>query len=369
MNPLTAMDNNTLFNDMLAYRSRVQNVLNNACFENQHMLNNPCFETQKGRLQNLLKSVNSMLDALPFGKLVPSSIEVMYFKKKKKADDAESDDGRAKNGKLNNIREEIILCCANGLPVYFTQHPVYGSKWTDVQSKLNTVLKTHPRLKRLGGCKNNYDFCAEYIENDNVVHTQKLEFKHGAKALKDLTEILQLHTSFELIPGTSYIDLFYKTYLPQIIALFPEPVQIPPYEEYLRHVRSTTPRTHPYEFFKTLYTFRTNKAVSKQWTSIVRQSIREYLEAGGKSVNIKAFEDKCKVSQEGKLFLLWNLKDFYTEQFPEGVFDNLAFNRIQNGNVLVISNTIAEFHCLLRWKNGNGCCNPAWQIKYVPRAG
>jgi hypothetical protein len=53
---------------------------------------------------------------------------------------------------------------------------------------------------------------------------------------------------------------------------------------------------------------------------------------------------------------------FYIEQIKD-YMKVLRFIRIKNGNTIVLASPMkSEIHCLLRWKNGNGCRGPAWQI-------
>lgn len=272
---------------------------------------------------------------------------------------------RQENSANNELRE-LILAEINNVPESYFEHRVYGKMWSDLKSKLHVTLSSmcavpfdSYTILRKGGRRFNYDFEIKWYTGGRSVQTKCVEFKHNTRSLSAMPQVMSMYERVNLL-DTSYTRTFYDTTLRTMIAIDPEfPVSIPDYYTYTKHLYAVTHDTHP--FFSAMYSRRTATK-----SDLVDTSIRSYLETYRDSFNVDKFASKMKESQVNKIFLMWDLTEFHVAEFGDAVFDGLNVVRIKNGNAIVVANEHAEFHLLLRWRNGKGCSTPAWQISYYP---
>ncbi len=291
----------------------------------------------------------------PFCGVAVHQIGLMYEKPKARED----------NDFNNNFRETMVAEI-NNFPAFYFEHDVHGPSWRNLKHQIHTTVSQFCpcafdsyKIERKGGRSYNYDFEATYYKGGVLVHSQKMEYKHNTKKLTGMPQFLSLYEKYNLI-DVSYTRWFYDEILPQILALDPEfPEAKPDFETYNKHVHTAGHDSHP--FFKAMYARLTDAKIA-----LVNESITTYLAKHGKSFNIAKFTEKAKESQVEKKFLMWDLANFHVEEFNKTIFDDLEFKRIKNGNSVVLGNDRAEFHLLLRWRNGKGCNLPAWQIGYFP---
>ena len=265
---------------------------------------------------------------------------------------------RSENGAVNDIREKALcLMMNNTIPPEFLESE-FGDNWLKVQRELYEALKItaeNPATFQLKAGRNNtYDFDMIYSLTNKKV---KVEFKYGTKNMDDCPQILSLPTgSSKLIPET-YARFFYVNYLDRMIACDDGITETKPsMDVYLKTVKNNKTAV---AFFTQLK--ERDPFFKHEKTTVVNQSITEYLEVYGKDIDVKNFYERIKTSQN-KIYLCRKNDQFYIDQFVESEMTNMVFHGIKNGNVIVIQSEHTRYNLLLRWRNRKGILNPAWQI-------
>jgi hypothetical protein len=282
-----------------------------------------------------------------------SDIE-LFFKKGVKKD----------NDRDNGIRENI-LSKINVLPEEYINDVNYGTKWNLLKTKWLKVLDelyNEPYDKiivnKMAGRKYNYDFNVVYILQNKISNIKKLEFKYNGKSISKLPQFLQLTEHCEFIQQ-SYSEFYYHNYLTKHISLI-EGLELLDKDIYLKLVKGTNYNSNP--FFMTLKNAEDNKIVKAQINTLVNNSIKEYLELYGNTINILNVYNIIQSSQKDKVFILWNNNEFYLDRLD--ISSNIRYMNIKNNNTIVLEDLDNghQYHLLLRWKNHKGVLNPAWQI-------
>jgi hypothetical protein len=81
------------------------------------------------------------------------------------------------------------------------------------------------------------------------------------------------------------------------------------------------------------------------------------------TLNLSTLSSDIRERQSGKVFILWNLREFQSDFIRDDEMEITSVERIKNGNVLVaVSKAGTKHNMLLRWKNHLGILYPAWQI-------
>jgi hypothetical protein len=348
------LTSDTMSDELLTCYTMLKSILQRSSLLSSSRLS----ATQNATMASLMDYTRRMMYTIeqqPFCGVAVHQINLMYEKPKARED----------NDANNNFRESMIAEIHN-FPAFYFEHEQYGASWRSLKENIHqTVSRFCPcpfdsyKIERKGGRSYNYDFEATYYKDDALVHSQKMEYKHNTKKLKGMPQFLSLYEKYNLI-DVSYTRWFYDEILPHILELDPGfPIRKPDFETYNKHVHIAGHDSHP--FFKAMY-----ERLTEEKVELVNQSITTYLELFGRSFNIAKFTEKAKESQVEKKFLMWDLSTFHVEEFNATIFDDLEFKRIKNGNSVVLGNQRAEFHLLLRWRNGKGCNLPAWQIGYFP---
>jgi hypothetical protein len=241
-------------------------------------------------------------------------------------------------------------------------------------------------VKSIGG-RNNTDFNITYEDRKGNRKNIDLEFKSGTLRMETLPQFLQLYTTNKNISllDSNYHQFYYDHYLDKVLTLLETKhieLKKPKYEEYLRDLNNTNK--------KDIFHYKLYQAYKKyrvEVNSIVKDSIKDYLEINRDRVNMKSLNEKLG-EQMNKIYLLTQGGKFRVEEVSEYMKVNCV-KGIRNGNTIVLvvdqsrllkkslvvdqsrllkkslqyeKNGEYEIHCLLRWKNGNGCRGPAWQI-------
>jgi hypothetical protein len=254
---------------------------------------------------------------------------------------------RTKNDQNNKIREKILENILYLEDSYF-KNKEFGSKWTNLKNEfINTLdLDNDTKIVKKAGRSNNYDYYIHYSTGTR----EKIEFKHGSKSIFKLPQIIQL-TDDKLIDST-YAEYFYDNYLEDLCMLC-KTTMIPKYQ-YINNVRKTSSNI---EMFNDIKNFedKTKK------NNIVNKSIKNYLQEYKNNIKLTNLEQYIKKSLD-KTYLLWDYrsKKFIKEKIHDD-FTNPIIKEIKNNNTIVIHSNY-EYNLLLRWKNGKGVLNPAWQI-------
>ena len=102
--------------------------------------------------------------------------------------------------------------------------------------------------------------------------------------------------------------------------------------------------------------------LQREKNAVVNKSISDYLSKHGPSINITAFSEKVKATQQDKIYLLWHKGQFHLDKMTESEMSEMSFHSIKNGNVLQLKTGNTLYGLLLRWRNHKGILNPAWQI-------
>lgn len=279
-------------------------------------------------------------------------------------------DKRTQNGSRNDRRENVLLFIANRreLPEEYAQDP----NWLHLHTELHKVLSNYydasnqmewnVQFVKRAGRMYNYDF--EFTSGTTVV---KYEFKYCTHSprIDALPQIYQGACSTTNIFDDEFVsfdEYYYENGLSnycKIDSPVDETTSNPSIDKptYLKHVKNSN-STHP--FFVDLKSRYSTNVDEKN--VIVNDSIEEYLKQCQTHVNIDAVSNLLQKQKE-KTYLMWHPKtrQFYTEQIPENELTITRVSHITKNTIVFVADTYS--YCfLLRWKNGKGVLNPAWQI-------
>lgn len=305
-------------------------------------------------------------------------------------------DGRLENGSLNIRREGVIACLdspsytlADSVDITPNHRDVdhLMSKWHNLHAEFRKVVaKLSPfpeytfTVEPQGGRKQNYDFDFIYrgrpdvsLETGNLYklkYRRKIEFKHCQTHSPRIVSLPQIYqrpcattrlTNLNTTPEFGYPAFYYTHYLPRIWSMVPAlaGTELPSVEEYIRKTNSACPALPAIQEIKD-YT-KTNVSVKDAINKMTNESISRYIESISTNIDINEVSRLIGESQSGKTYLLWSKGAFYVDQIPEDELVIREVSRTTNNTVVFRANTL-EYHFLLRWKNGKGITNPAWQI-------
>ena len=259
---------------------------------------------------------------------------------------------REDNGNANEIRESILEQLRY-LPQDYEQDETYGKKWCTLKTEFEKAIGTsNYKIVKKGGRKYNYDF--EIVTKDKTI---KMEFKHNCSSVNSLPEILQLSTKNHPVVSGNYGEYFYEKYLKKMCDVM-KITDIPSKQDYLKNVYTDKPKG---DFFTKLK--ETNKKLDKETmdkkNSLVKESICKFLNEHISNVDVNSCNEHLGSSLD-KTFYLWDTEKFTVEEVND--IGELKVSGISNNNTLLICSDKYVYKYLLRWKNGIGVLNPAWQI-------
>ena len=275
---------------------------------------------------------------------------------------------RASNDKVNKVRETIIENIFQLFPLY-CDHAEYGDSWTTFQQLfMESAHKIYEQpfhkleIVKMAGRKFNYDFKFLYKnEAGELLQEKHVEFKHGAKSIRQLPQFLSLNIKNDVMP-VSYAEYYYANWLDKYIACDEGITEAKPdaaiYKKLITGIEYTV---HP--FFQQLYDREVENKEKKN--EIVNESIKQFLETYGQHINLEALTAKFESSQGNKTFLMWDTKQFYIETMNLAETSVQSFEGILNNNTILVKSHTLVYKLLLRWRNHKGILNPAWQISVM----
>jgi hypothetical protein len=287
-------------------------------------------------------------------KFYEENIEIFTFKNKKSENDI-----------YNNIREKIIFFL---LKNYNNHVDLEKESSIELFQNFSILLKSNDirnliEIKHIGGRSNN-DYYLKYTDRNDQIKEMDLEYKNGTLRIDNIPQFLQIYTNNKNIKvvNEDYHKFYYDKYLDKIIDFINEKEEEilikPTYDIYLKFLNETKKDC----FQKILYGFY--KKYKDDINEIVKDSIKNYLIIYAKNENINFGQINEKLlEQKSKSYLLQDKGNFKLENISK-YMEIKSFLKVKNDNSLVF-NTIydqAKIIFLLRWKNGNGCRGPAWQI-------
>lgn len=267
--------------------------------------------------------------------------------------------GRQNNDANNKCREEMILNLFN---TQDTSLQELRTKWRTFLATLCSESYDNVIVKKKGGRSANYDFQILFLCRGQVVYEVNAEFKHNASRIDKLPEYW---TPAADKPYTErlYADFFYD-YLGRICEVYPGLAHYKPEKDvYVKLVHNTGYDRHP--FFRNLYDMEKAGTVeqAKQKQQIVRESIKAFLEQYAASLNLTMLTEDIRERQRGKIFILWNLREFVADSIQEEEMEIIQVERVKNNNTIIaVSKAGTKHNLYLRWKNHLGVLYPAWQI-------
>ncbi len=300
--------------------------------------------------------------------LLSSSIGniVLFFKSGKKSE----------NTRDNEMREQIIAnLYSGGLEPYFVDE-THGPKWTELFQKFDAAMRLvgEPvsfdkiKMERMGGRHHNYDFVVHYLSGEIAVKTAMLEFKHNAKSLESLPQILEISDKdmfqkYELGP-MSYSKYFYGHGLNQYLECDAElaGTPIPDEDTYLKHVHDIQYK-HP--FFNQLHQHKNREKTRK--ARITNESMKTFIQLYGGEFHFDKIVNKIRECQQDKIFLLWDFVNFHIDKIDIPSVESVIENVVVDGFCLLVAIKNFKYNIKFRlnWGNNLGIANPRWKISVV----
>ena len=272
---------------------------------------------------------------------------------------------RGSNDELNNRRERVLVYLYNP-PTEFLNDPYWvemSMKWKALLKELCAENYDAVTFKRMGGRSYNYDLEITFLLAGEPVKVAKAEFKHNAKTIDGLPEYFSPATDKPYFP-VSYGDFFHDRYLDKICAISDKVQSLRPTKDvYIKKLYQPTYSADP--FFKCLYEGDSDMKSEhyKRKQAITHESIATYLTENASSMDVKLLSQDIRKRQTGKVFILWDLKNFQIDTIKEDEMEIVGVAGIKNKNTIVaMSKAGTKHNMLLRWKNHLGVLYPAWQI-------
>jgi hypothetical protein len=272
---------------------------------------------------------------------------------------------RGKNDETNKVREDIIEKLPFIEDEYYT-NLIFGEKWRYLKEKFNDILSSickseyeNIKIKKMAGRNNNYDFNITFLDNNkNIVQKSNIEFKYNSNNLCKLPQFLSLNIHSNILEK-SYAEFYYDNYIDKYTSIDPSiNVEKPSKDLYLKQITSVNYSVNP--FFQRLYDSEEN--LKKEKFDVVNESIKEFLNIYGSSINTSYLTEKFLSTQDQKFYLLWDCVDFHLEQLRGDELQVNKFVNIHKNNTIIVASEKYNFKLLLRWRNHKGILNPAWQI-------
>lgn len=298
---------------------------------------------------------------------MPAAIRPVAVEDIKKFFDANT---RAENDATNRIREAALTLLGNPTHPFFSDAE-FGTQWTKLQEAFVNYVKLYlscPTLTRFvleqkGGQKNHHDFIFSSYENDLALNTVIIEFKNNSMP--------QFMQEFDKNGWTAVklAEWWYDNgWLDRIIELYPQPLKYPKptRKDYLKGVNQLLDKKSKPSFFKQFYEFDRLPEYKEQYDKkalISQEGIAAFLAEHGSTFDVVKLREKCQLEQTSKKYCIFNRKKvvFDYDKITVEELSPSAITRVTD-NTVVLKSGPSELHCLLRWKNTLGICNPAWQI-------
>ena len=295
----------------------------------------------------LMKQLKDILgykkDLVSYKKVIQREDIVWFYQRSSRCD----------NGKINNIRERVIVSIINGeIPLMYYCDVRWRKLYYEIMKFVDNVCGDDEVVAVLrGGRGYNYDF--EIRTNCKIV---KVEFKYNAKKISQLPQILQVNKICDFIDSPIQFIDFYYGYLKKFLTN--KNLIVPDYDEWSKDVFHLKPAcmSHIREKCDNDPDFRNGlKYISaeciKNW---IKQS----------TFNIEKLNNKLQ-NQDGKVYMLYKDGILYKECLEHADLNVCDVEYEKNRFICQTKNK--KILCLLRWKNRIGIGNPALQMSVVNR--
>jgi hypothetical protein len=295
---------------------------------------------------------------------------------------------RAENDAINKIRENCILVLQDKNHAFFEDKD-YGKSWTILRTGMNQLISDLSEKKgfsrefvslaiqKKAGQQNKHDFNIEVKQQMNT-YSFIFELK-----FKNVPQFTQEHDSPKLSPYTLAEYWYDSGVIDRIINLYPkELIQFPKptRDYYLANIKNNmySKNKQKISFFSQFYKLEKNplyaekSPIYKEKEKIVHEGINAYLEKYGETFQYQTLATKFQKEQTSKVYGIWNpnKQSFEVLEYSSDSLYPIGIRCMKKGNdgnkntiVLKTKDSKYDIHCLLRWKNTNGICTPAWQIK------
>jgi len=282
--------------------------------------------------------------------------------------------GREFNHKYNTIRENILANISNIDDEYY-QNKNFGNHWREFKNKFEYILSKMTNvsyetynIKHMGGMNYNYDFIIQYILNNEVIEEKKIEFKHNNASLSELPQFLELYDKnvkeqYKLCT-ISYAEFYYDNYLNKYLEIDGSITENKPNKDiYLKNVFDIKYK-HP--FFKNMHENKNNFIKEKR--KLATHSISDYIQTYSNTFQFDNLTEKIKVSQNDKIFLLWDYNEFHIQKIN---VNEMKISNIIEGSIndmyfdVNVDNFIYNIRIRINWGNSGGLCNPRWKFTFI----
>lgn len=287
---------------------------------------------------------------------------------------------RNENDKKNKIREKLIVATMNDkIPHSFY---VQDKRWKDFKNSIDKYLEqlAGKRLENVrteailkGGRSNHADIIISFHNDHKKLVEYKVDFKFNALTLYDCPQ--WANPPLDPFMPESYAAFFYDTHLEHIAEA--AQVRMPKKDKYLKGVNCDIPickemKFIQEEFYKgapksSKYLGREYKPFYDLCNQHSRASIKEFLDLYGIGINKPKLEEYIKNTDKMNISLMFYKNGVFKHEKLSDTFSNFTFNKkvsIKNSNTIVLTTkNHIKINLLLRWKNGAGIANPAFQMK------
>lgn len=261
---------------------------------------------------------------------------------------------RGENGKINNMREKIIVSVLNGeIPVGYYRDRRWGELYRLVMRYMEDVCESCDVVAVLrGGRKYNYDI--ELLSDGKNV---RVEFKYNVKNIRSLPQILQVNKLGDYIESDiGFVDTYYENYL--VPFLKSENLMVPEFNVWSKEVFHTKPEC----MSQVRELYDNDTGFKNKLKCVSEKCIQDWIELS--ELNKKSLNDKLR-EQIGKMYMMYKDGVLYREYLYEEDLCIISTTKGKNEFIGITKNK--RIRCMLRWKNRIGIGNPALQISVVDR--
>ena len=274
-------------------------------------------------------------------------------------------EGRGNNDDSNKKRENVLQKLYNP-PVEYLADPYWAemsTKWKEFLHTLCDKPYDTVNFKKMAGRGYNYDMEIVFLKEKAAACTVKAEFKHNANKIDKLPEYFSPAADKPYFANT-YGEFFYDNYIDTMCGLTEKASALKPSKpDYTKHLYQADYKKNP--LFECLYGEEAlSNEFKKRKKAVVDDSINKYLMEYLPTLNKKLLSDDIRSRQSGKVFILWDLKNFQKDSLSDDEMEIVSATEIKNKNtILAVSKSGTIHEMLLRWKNHAGILYPAFQIK------
>lgn len=299
--------------------------------------------------------------------ILPDISDIIYFT------DTSKSTGRSTNDYNNKIREHI-LCTMPCLTEDYFHHPIYGESWRTHKVALETALReicpsyVSYKMVKKAGRRHNYDYqCQFYNQENQLMATERVEFKYNATDLGDAPQFVSPMKPSQYL-SQSFEEYYYDRYLVRLFAEFG--LDVPERSVYLLDIHKNKPKCIQaaqqlyYEGCKTSGKYTNSERARAFYRACIDYSkacIAQFIQ--DTDLRIDVLSDYLVKSQDRKVYVLYHEGVFRVK--PVESSDYRIVHYIKQPEYARYQATIATgqtIKVLLRWKNGNGIAFPAFQI-------